>query len=104
FRFVFAYCVMYVPVIVINSLPGMEGELDLMTKMCDPIILWVGKYVFGKEITIRPAGSGDTTWNYVQVFCFAVIAAAAMVIWSLIDFRRPSYPMLRRVLRFAIRY
>jgi uncharacterized membrane protein YphA (DoxX/SURF4 family) len=68
------------------------------------VILWVGKHVFGVDITIRPAGSGDTTWNYVQVFCFAVLAAVITVLWSALDRRRLHYRGLNAWLRVAIRF
>ena len=49
-------------------------------------------------------GIGDTTWNYVQVFCFAVLAAIVTVIWSVLDRRRPHYRRLHAWLRVAIRF
>jgi uncharacterized membrane protein YphA (DoxX/SURF4 family) len=104
FRFVFAYLVFYLPSVVFNAIPAFETESDPYTKLCDPMVLWAGKHVFGVEITIRPAGSGDTTWNYVQVFCFAVLAAVITVIWSALDSRRPNYRRLNAWLRVAIRF
>lgn len=104
FRFVFAYLVLYLPAVFFNAFPVFEMESDPYTKLCDPMVLWVGRHVFGVEITIRPAGSGDTTWNYVQVFCFAVIAAAVTVVWSILDRRRLNYRRLHAWLRVAVRY
>jgi hypothetical protein len=49
---------------------------------------WVGARAFGLTITVRPNGSGDTTYNYVQVFCFAVVSLVLAGIWTLIDRRR----------------
>ena len=57
FRFVFAYLVFYLPTVFFNAFPAFETESDPYTKLCDPVILWVGKHVFGVDITIRPAGS-----------------------------------------------
>jgi hypothetical protein len=104
FRFIFAYLVLYLPTVFFNAFPAFEWETDPYTRLCDPVVLWVGRHVFGVEITFRPAGSGDTTWNYVQIFCFAVLAAAVAVLWSVIDRRRPQYRGLNNWLRLAVRF
>src|SRR5262249_12503991 len=70
------------------------------------IVKWTGQNVLRLEqpITIRPNGSGDTTWNYVQVFCFAAIAAAAALVWSLVDWRSTDYSRVREGLRVYVRF
>ena len=65
---------------------------------------WVGRQVFHAEITVRPNGSGDTTYNYVQVYCYAVMAAAVAVAWTLLDRRRTDYTGLYRGLRVYVRF
>lgn len=106
FRFFFVYSLLYLPTVVVNAIPGMEGEFDPVTKICDPVVIWTGEHVLhlSEPITVRPNGSGDTTWNYVQVFCFAGVAATGAFIWTIVDFRRPRYRFLNRLLRIAIRY
>jgi len=42
------------------------------------------------------AGSKDTTYVYVQVLCYLVIAALANVIWSLLDRQRRNYEWLHK--------
>ena len=85
FRFACAYFVLYAlpfPLNMVSTLVPVEavGKFSadwLMTpyqKTWDTIVLWVGKHVFDIDITFRPAGSGDTTWSYVQVLCLAVFA------------------------------
>jgi hypothetical protein len=104
FRFVFVYAILYLPSMVFNAMPGIGPETDYYVHFWDPVVLWVGQHIFGVEITIRPAGSGDTTWNYVQVFIFAVLSAGITVIWSVLDRRRPNYRRLHAWLRVAIRF
>jgi hypothetical protein len=78
----------------------------------DEAVLRIGRAVFGVEIEYRPAGSGDTTWNYVQVFAFAVISAALTLLWTLAARawrrrRRRShlgYPHLHEWLRVYVRF
>ena len=67
------------------------------------IVAFVGERVFGATITAMPFGSGDTTFNYVELFCWAVIAAIATVVWSIADRKRLSYPRLFEVLRVGVR-
>jgi hypothetical protein len=68
------------------------------------LVSWVGRVLFHVEITVRPNGSGDTTHNYVQVFCFLVIAAAAAAVWSLLDRKRTRYVRLYDWLRVFVRF
>lgn len=98
-RFVFAYLVLYILPFPVDGDPnGMYASLwnDLVPR--------VGRLAFGVDITVRPNGSGDTTYNYVQVFCFAVLAAAAAAAWTLLDRRRTAYPTLHRWLRVYVRF
>jgi hypothetical protein len=78
----------------------------------DEAVLWTGAKVFKKDIEYRPAGSGDTTWNYVQVFAFAVLSAIVTLLWTLAAgawwrWRRRSrlgYPHLHECLRVFVRF
>lgn len=105
FRFVLVYLVLYVFPFPYNTLQSMidgvqeivtgeppdEAKPSFLTKhflkpyeeVMDQLVLWTGKKAFKVDIAYRPLGSGDTTWNYVQIFDYVVIAAAAALIWSL---------------------
>jgi len=65
---------------------------------------WVGSQAFHVDITVRPNGSGDTTYNYVQVFSYLVLALAAALVWTLLDRRRPAYERLHEWLRVYVRF
>jgi hypothetical protein len=134
FRFAFVYLILYILPFPLNSLDslltslqeivtGEEPHADepswisqYVTKphgdFMDEVVLWTGLEVFGVEIEYRPLGSGDTTWNYVQVFLFAVSAAAATLLWTLaawgwqrLRHRPPSgYPRLHEWLRVYVRF
>ncbi len=65
--------------------------------------VWVAQRFFDIRITVFPAGSGDTTFNYVQVLCFAVAAAMIAAIWTLAD-RRRDYATLHEWVRLLLRY
>lgn len=46
-----------------------------------------------------PLGSGDTTYNYIQLFCFVTISIIVTVIWSILDRKRKNY---QRLLQFFV--
>ena len=106
FRFLFIYFLQNIltPVgllgILVNELLHLHGRLSAGWKQ---VVLWFGKHVFGLTITIFPAGSGDTTFNYVEVFCWVMFAGVLTLIWSLIDRKRLSYPRLFEALRVVVR-
>jgi hypothetical protein len=104
FRFVFAYLVLYNLPFPLTALPYTAEAAEPYQQLWHAAVPWVGEHVFGVTITVRPNGSGDTTYNYVQVFCFAVLAAAAAAAWTLLDRRRPDYARLHGWLRVYIRF
>jgi hypothetical protein len=73
-------------------------------KLWDALVPWVGRHLFSVAITVHPNGSGDTTYNYVQVLCYLVIALLGTAIWSLLDRRRPNYVRLHQWLRVYVRF
>ncbi len=62
-----------------------------------------GQHVFQTNITVFTNGSGDTTYDYVQAFCFLTMALAATAIWTCFD-RQRSYARLYDWLRVYVRF
>jgi hypothetical protein len=79
------------------------GLLETAADWWVEVVSFVGQKVFCVTITALPFGSGDTTFNYVEVFCWLAIAAAATLLWSIVDWRQTSYPRLFEALRVAVR-
>lgn len=105
FRFICSYLILY-------NLPFPISELSFTTYLSDlyrdiwyKIVPWVGKNILhlSYDITVFPNGSGDTTFNYVQLLCFLVIAILTTLIWSIFDRKRPNYETLCQWLRFYVR-
>jgi hypothetical protein len=91
FRFGFVYLVLYMLPFPFQVTPRVGlGIGKPYQAMWDAVVPWVGKAVFHLKITVRPAGSGDTTYNYVQLFCFVALAMAAALVWTLLDRRTDS--------------
>jgi uncharacterized membrane protein YphA (DoxX/SURF4 family) len=104
-RFFFAYCVLY-------NYPRAIGSLGAGTNYSNPVrdlwhnlVPWVGANVLQLSGDFREVanGSGDQLYDYVLLFCIAVIAAIATLIWSWVDRKRPNYQTLYQWLRLAIR-
>jgi hypothetical protein len=123
FRFVFVYLVLYIlpfpldlirlydviarPTPTVWNAPILwlrDYVLNPYEELWKAVGVWVGGYVFGTEIQYFPAGSGDTTYNYVLVACFAAVAAVVTALWTAVDRKRVRYDRLFRALRFYVRF
>lgn len=103
FRFAFVYFVLY-------CFPSNFDLFEFTTKPTEAInALWDAPVqftakLFGLTAAVKPNGSGDTTYNYVQVLVTAVLALAGAIVWSIIDRRRPRYTKAYIFFRAFLRY
>ena len=105
FRFVFVYLLLYTFPFPLGVIPVYGQILEQpYTDLWDKAVPWVGERVFGVEVLHRPLGSGDTTYNYVQLFCYLVLTLAAVAVWSVLDRKRADYARLHEGLRLYIRF
>lgn len=100
FRLLSLYWLLYL--FPVGLVPGLRWVVDVL-------VGWVGSQVFHlKAERVVMTGSGDTTFDYVHVFCVLVLATAGAVIWSTLDRRTLGYPrladLLRSILRFALAF
>jgi hypothetical protein len=113
--FAFVYLVLYIMLLPLRyaRLVGEQlhvgvGFVEILYQVyhdCwDGLVLWVGKQVFQVDIVIRATGSGDTTFDYVQHFCYVVLAAATAALWSLLDRKRLNYARLHDWLLVGVRF
>jgi hypothetical protein len=108
FRFCFLYFTLYV--VSTQMLGGLLpfnwvrtlGSAWLMQR----IVTWVGTHVFhiGYQYSFQSTGSGDKTVDYLLAFTLLMASAAATLIWSLVDRRRPNYRALGRWFRVFLRF
>ena len=105
FRFVFAYLLLYNLPFPLNVIPNAEFVDRVYTAFWNAVVTRIGSHVLhlAYEITILPNGSGDTTWNYVQVLCLLILAVIATIVWSLLDRTRRNYTRLYDWLRVYVR-
>jgi hypothetical protein len=105
FRFLFAYFLLHAGSALLQLVPLVGGVAGMgLDAAQQPLVVWFGKAVFGLEITVFPNGSGDTTFNWVQLVVHLEVATAAAALWSVLDRRRPSYPWLADALWIGMRF
>ncbi|MBJ6759757.1 hypothetical protein JGU66_03220 [Myxococcaceae bacterium JPH2] len=107
FRFACAYLCLYGFSFLMESLPSgalVSGFLN--EQVWHVAVPWVGKHVLhlGADITTFQNGSGDTTYNYVQLLLYLALAGVVTAAWSVWDWRRPQYVKAHDVLRTLVRY
>lgn len=64
--------------------PPLGLKIPGADKLMHAFVPWVGKTLFGLQITQFPAGSGDTTYNYVEVLVYVVVAILGAILWTAI--------------------
>src|SRR5258706_2329521 len=113
FRFVAAYFILYnLPspghADLLRTIPGGAWVSQPYVKMWRAFVPWVATHVFrlSGPATVYPPvnGSGDSTLDYVQNFCFLVIALIAALAWSVLDRNRPNYQRMNYWVRLWVRY
>jgi uncharacterized membrane protein YphA (DoxX/SURF4 family) len=106
FRFVFAYFLLYKTATTFFWLPYdrlVGKQLDLIWHSLVP---WVAKHILSlhKDITVFTNGSGDTTYNYVQILCLLMFASIATGVWTILDRNRKEYSQLYEWLRMFVSF
>lgn len=110
FRFVCVYFGLYIlltqMLTILISLPGIDwpelGTLALVRTM----VSWVAKHVFRSQsaLVITGSGSGDKTFDWVEAFCFLVLAVLITATWSTVDRRRQNYVAAHKWFRVFVRF
>ena len=107
FRFLLAYIALTFLPNPFDTFPGMKWLSDANEAVHYAAVPWLARHVLRipyENIASRPNGSGDTTFNYVEIVCILGIAALVTLVWSLLDRRRSHYASLAAALRIYVRY
>jgi hypothetical protein len=105
FRFTFSYFLLYVYPRSVGSLGAFVKYSNPLRDMWHVVVPWVGEHVLqlSGPFTEIANGSGDQIYDYVLLFCIAVVAAVATIVWSLLDRKRTNYRVLYQWLRILVR-
>ena len=102
FRWLFTYVVLYM--LQPSPLDFLAPQLVApYSALWERIVKGVGRSLLGLEITVLPNASGDTTYNYVQVLCYALLATLVAAVWTLVERRRLEHRRLYDWLRAGVR-
>ena len=106
FRFSFIFFGLYIIPFPASYLPVIKSNLGWISDSWNWLVVGAGKYILhlSYDITVLPNGSGDTTWNWVQMFLILTGALLGTVIWSVLDRRRNNYQRLLYWFTVVVRY
>ena len=105
FRFGFSYFILYVYPRSVGSLGAGIKYNNPLRDMWHVVVPWVGEHVLHLPgpFTEIANGSGDQMYDYVLLFCIAIVAAVATIVWSWLDRNRKNYRVLYEWLRLFVR-
>jgi hypothetical protein len=106
FRFFFLYFSLFIIFHNNGAYPFFRYVTKLWDNSLNNAIPWVGKHILGigYDFTGVSNGSGDTTFDYVVLFCIAVLSVVGTFIWSLLQRNTQNYRKLYYYLTVAIRF
>jgi hypothetical protein len=104
FRFSTIYFLLYLLPFPLDVLPYLEVVGQPYRQLWTAVVPRVAKGLFSLDIAVFPNGSGDTTYNYVQVFCYLIVALIGTAIWTFLGRERPNYVRLHSWLRVYVRF
>ena len=106
FRFFCIYFLLYInPWTWVEFIP----KAGFLTKYYYQLDSWAvhtaNQYLFhGYKELVMPNGSGDTSYNWTQLWLYLVLSGAGCLIWSLLDRKRSQYNQLAYWIRIFVRY
>lgn len=103
FRFCFAFLLLVNVPFPFNVVPGIDVDGYAHTAWSWLIGLVDGA-LFGVQADGAFNGSGDKTWDWIQLFLQVSGAAAVTLVWSILGRRAQSYPRLHHWLRVYVRF
>jgi len=105
FRFFFIYLLLYIaPWTWIEYIPGVDNIVKYYYQFVDWVVHSADQYLLNYKKLITKTGSGDTSYNWTQLWLYLILSLAGCIIWSLFDRKRNQYNQLSYWLRISVRY
>lgn len=114
FRFTCSYLVFvffpgpadYATIYLSQWWPNIVNIFDPLNAMWNSMITWTGAHVFHVAVATAQNGSGDRPADWIQLFICLMLAAAATVVWSILDRKNRHdeaiYPWFRLWIRLLL--
>jgi uncharacterized membrane protein YphA (DoxX/SURF4 family) len=110
FRFAFSYFLLWLAPGAVGALGLQERVIStpfraLWVSLWHQVVPWVGANLLHLQGSFAEVanGSGDELYDYVLIFCIAILAVVVTVIWSVLDRKRTEYRQLYAWLRLFMR-
>ncbi|HEX4960790.1 MAG TPA: hypothetical protein VF173_08120 [Thermoanaerobaculia bacterium] len=107
FRFLFSYLILFsLTGQEIAQIPFCEPLVDKYTELWHAVAVWIGRHLFHitYKIALSGDGSGDTTFRWLLLLCYVILAGVVTVVWSVLDRTRGNYERLHQWLRLLLRF
>lgn len=104
FRFSFVYLVLYCFPFPLTVLPYAEILVKPWQTFVTALVSSVGWMAFRIDADNHPSGSGDTMFDWMQVFTWLVVAALVTVLWTWLGRKRTGHERLQAWLRSYVRF
>lgn len=106
FRFLFLYFLFFIFPFPLYLIPYSSLILQPLSTLGANAVDGVATYFIGSDYSpfVSGNGSGDTTFNYVQLAMMAAMTFVATIIWTLLDRKRNNYKKLQYWWIILLRY
>jgi uncharacterized membrane protein YphA (DoxX/SURF4 family) len=105
FRWVVVFGVLLVHPFPLYLIPKTKWLVGIVTTPRDWAVSWFAQSILGlPDPPSASNGSGDRTFDYVELLLFAILAVLGAIAWSAADRRRTAYPRLAAGARVVLRY
>lgn len=105
FRFAFVYLIVYNLPFPFGAFPHTGSIEQSYESLWVKLVPWVGRHVLhlSHEIVTSTNCSGDTTYEYVRVLCFLILAFVTALVWSLLARSQGNSQRIHQWLRLYVR-
>ena len=106
FRFTFILSCLLIFPFPLNLSYYFSWPHDQVDAVLHKVIPWFGKHILHleKDITEFSLGSGDTTYDYVLLLFFVIMALIGTAIWSFLEKKSKEYDQFNYIFEVILRY
>jgi hypothetical protein len=104
FRFAFVYLLLFNLPFPLNVFPYVSKIAEWYDSLWSWIVVRLARTALHREVATVFNGSGDRTYDFLFVAFLLLISLIIMVIWTIFDRKRLSYPTLHRWLNVYVRF
>ena len=103
-RFTFVYLLLYSLPFLLNRLPLLEPVGKAYGDLWSSLVRWIGKQAFQLDVVVQKTGSGDTTYDFMRILCYLVLAVVAGLAWTFLDRKRSNDARIHEWLQVYVRF